>query len=190
MGGGAATPLRLNEIRATAVAGPQGPQIPSSVELFNSATVGVNPAGFTLSNAAGTTLAVLPSVPIPPKSFLTVVFGSGADDFDFGDASGSLYTQGDSLDVFSPASDECALYVGPPVPGNIADYVAWSSVGPYGGGFSALAASNAGIWTPNDFVDLSQNGLMSSFGLCPDGFDHDDSSDWREFDSSTGAPTS
>jgi hypothetical protein len=181
MAGAASTDLRLNEIWPNAVIGPQSNLVQSRVELFNTGPGPELVGGFTLTNAAGTSLVTLPAWTVPAQGFLTVIFGSGSDDADFSDGAATYFTQGDSLVIFDAGADECALYTGSAVPANIADYVAWSAIGPYGGGASALSAVNAGIWTAGDFVSLAAFGQLSSLGLCPDGFDHDVASDWREF---------
>lgn len=175
----------VNEIWPQSFSGPQDGFLKASVELYNPGPGSLDAAGLVLANGAGTIVAAVPVSPsrnVPPQGFLTVVFGTGLDDSDFGDGAGTYHTQGDSLDIFDAGSDECALYQGVVIPAAIVDYVAWSRVGPYAGGFSAGAAQAAGRWTAGDYVDLAGYSILSSLGLAPDGFDHEVASDWRQYD--------
>jgi hypothetical protein len=178
----ALTPLHINEIRPDALPGPQEEFLKASVELFNPGPSSAPTTGLSLLNAAGTTIATLPSWVVPAGGFVTVVFGTGTNDADFTDGAGTYFTAGDSIATFDGTSDECALYDGLIVPVSLADYVAWSRSGPYAGGFSAGAAQTQTLWTAGDFVDRSAHGFLSSFGLAPDGYDHDTSADWIEYD--------
>jgi len=178
----ALTALRINEVRPDALAGPQEDFIEARVELYNPGASSAGTSGLALVNAAGATIAVLPAWSVPARGFVTVVFGSGIDDADFSDGAGTFFTEADSVGIFDGTSDECALYDGPIVPASLTDYVAWSRGGPYAGGFSAAAAQSQLLWTAGDFVDRSAHGFLSTIGLAPDGYDHDASADWVEYD--------
>ena len=178
----ASNKLKINEVWTKGGDSPVGGFLHNFVELYNKDSVAISVSGWTLANRTGAVIATLPNWVLPPKTYLTVYFGSGQDDDDFSDREGSYYTQGDSLNIFDDVMDEVGLYTGRPSGSSIIDFVAWSNTGNYTPGVAHAHALSKGIWTQGDFVDRSGYGILSSHGLCPDGFDHNVSGDWREYD--------
>lgn len=181
--------LKINEIRAFSTEGPEGDFLFSFVEIYNSSNHQQSLKNWRLFNGQGDMIAALPSWKLPARSALRVCFGSGTDDSDFSDGEGIYYTMGDSI-VFDQAADEVALYFGKePLPkgkhataNGLKDYAAWSANGAYPGGIFHQIAVDQGLWPAGAFVDVSGHGVLSAFGLCPDGYDHNDPDDWREYD--------
>jgi hypothetical protein len=182
--------LILNEIRYASFSSPIGEQRELAfVEVYNKSAVGVSLSNHSLLRRDGSTVATLPSLTLPAKGFLTVLFGPGVDDTDFSDGEGTFYTQGVNDGVFE-AEDELGLYGGAAGPATIIDFVAWSGTGSYAGGIPHGHAVSASIWTSGAFVDTSgfspeqgedddMNGVL---GLTPTGYDTNSVTDWRQYD--------
>ncbi|MGH8014937.1 MAG: hypothetical protein ACREBV_01960 [Candidatus Zixiibacteriota bacterium] len=150
------------------------------VEIYNAGGFVQDLDSWGVTNADGDVLATLPPLLLGPGDFLKIYFGVGADDLDFTDGRGSVYSDGDSL-VFDKFSDGAALYEDPNNSSTIVDATFWSSngTGPFG---SALSdAVSAGIWSSGDYFDSDTSRTFNTYGLCPDGADHNDASDWRTF---------
>jgi hypothetical protein len=181
----ASNDIKINEIRSY----PFGAIDPNSnddqleysfVEIFNAGIAAQFLGGWGITDVDGSLLATLPSANLPGGAFLFVYFGSGSDELDFSDGTGTYYTNGDSI-VFNPSADGIALYQSPGDPTSLVDAVFWSTTGMVPSGASYSDAVTAEIWILGDFVEHPPPGGFSTFGLCPDGVDHNISSDWREF---------
>ncbi|HEY6193971.1 MAG TPA: FlgD immunoglobulin-like domain containing protein [Candidatus Eisenbacteria bacterium] len=171
--------VHLNEVRYVDAPLPDGgtARIDASVELFNKGAAAAGLGGWRLADQAGVTRAVLAgTLSLPAGAYLEVVFGSGEDDLDFADGIGTIHTGGDSVGVFAREAGAVALYDA----GNtIRDYVAWSCTGSPPAGVAASDAAAAGIWPSAGAVAGSLEQTFFTIRLVPDGFDHDQPSDWR-----------
>lgn len=173
--------LKINEIRPLAKTNPVGSFQHSFVELYNAGDKPQHLQHWQLVNGKGKVIAALPAWILPGRSFLTVYFGQGQNDSSFTDRAGHFYTQGDSL-VFDPSADEVGLYRGSLSIAGIQDFVSWSNTGTYLPGIAHDHAQQKHLWKKGAFVNRSAAGPLSSLGLCPDGYDNNQVSDWREFD--------
>ena len=154
----AQSPVVINEVMFN----PTGPDSMSEwAELVNTGPVPVLLAGWCLTNVSAEQTFAIPPFLLPPGAFLVIRFGSGTDDVDFSDGKGTYHTNTEAP-VFANDADACALFAGPPSPGTLADFVAWSATGVAPSGPAIVFASASGQWpAPGSFFDTSMAG--SSF---------------------------
>ena len=170
--------VHVNQVRYHDTRVPDGgtARLDAFVELFNKGSAAATLGGWQITDEHRANLALLPAtLSLPSGAFLEVVMGSGSDDLDFSDGVGTLYTNGDSIEVFSPAGGGAALYDDT---GAIRDYVSWSETGSAPTGTAANEAASAGIWASSAFVPGTADQALFTIRLAPDGFDHDLPSDW------------
>ncbi|HEX2897397.1 MAG TPA: lamin tail domain-containing protein, partial [candidate division Zixibacteria bacterium] len=148
------------------------------VEIHNAGYASIDLAGWTISNNDGTASISLPAWDLPPGCFLQIHQKSGANDNDFDDLDGHYYT-GNTSEIFDDGEDECALYSGAPSVVTVVDFVSWSSDGSYSPGSAHGMAVAGGIWTSGDFVNASALVSPDCISRYFDGFDRDESGDWR-----------
>ena len=165
------------------------------VEIHNNDAIPVDLTDYVVSDRDGKIgpgAKVLPTLVLPPGSYLVVYFAVGVNDFDFSDECGEYYT-GDSpgVDLLDNTMDEVALYS----PVEIIDFVAWNKGATgYDPGTAHDDAEAAGQWTSGDFVNSAR--IFShprekfrvvrpgtSFGRNKDSVDTDQAGDW---DSTSG----
>lgn len=171
--------VKINEIKPYAhpMVDDDGQYDYSFVELFNAGASPQDLTGWELTNVGKTTIASLPSVVLPGGAFFKVNFGIGTDDLDFSDGYGEMFTGGDSV-VFPDTGDAAALYDQTVA---VVDFVIWASAGATPAGSALSDAVAAGIWSSGAVLEYAPENEFSTYGLCPDGLDHNDTSDWREF---------
>ena len=136
------------------------------IELYNNGTETQNINGGIISNRTGEIAAILPNWDLPANSYLVVYFGTGSDDDDFSDGSGSFYTRTNveifnnaedecaltNVEIFNNAEDECALqYNTAPSDVSIIDFVSWCFDGDYNPGQAHGYAVSAEIWDSGDY---------------------------------------
>lgn len=126
------------------------------IELYNNGTEAQNINGWTISNRTGEIAATLPDWDFPNDTYLVVHFGTGINDSDFSDGSGSFYT-GVVVDIFNNTEDEVALYNATPSVLTIIDFVSYCFDGEYSSGVAHDYSVSAGIWDSGDFF----SGLVS-----------------------------
>ena len=150
------------------------------VELYNAGGYVIDIEDWGLTDIDGNILVTFPQIILAPGDFLEVYFGNGLNDIDLSDGVGVVYTNGDSV-VFDSAYDGAVLYTDPNNSSTILDAVFWSTDGTTPSGSSMSDAVSAGIWSSGDYFENDSLEAFSSYGLCPDGADHNDGTDWRLF---------
>ncbi len=170
--------IHINEVRYVDGPTPEEGRLNPLVELYNKGASAVGLGGWTITDESGSVVATLPPVTLPAGAHLEVRFETGADELDFSDGIGTVFTNAESVGVFHVAAGAVALFNGPPSPGGIVDFVAWSQAGGPPTGPAVSDAYAAGIWQPGDAVPTSDGERFFTMRLVPDGFDHDLSSDW------------
>lgn len=123
------------------------------IELYNNGTETQNINGGTISNRIGEIAATLPAWDFPVGAYLLVHFGTGTNDNDFSDGSGSFYT-GTNVEIFDNTEDEVALYSGTPGASTIIDFVSWCFDGDYNLGPAHDYAVNANIWDHSEYFGV------------------------------------
>lgn len=156
------------------------------VELYNGSGADIDLTGWTLQSRSGD-VASLPSWSWPADSYLVVYFGSGTNDNDFSDNSGSYYTNS-SAPVLADNEDEVGLTTSG---GSLTDFVAWSTTGAYTPTGTLYTTALTQIqWAADTFVDLS-NATIPEYLRQPEyrpgntieriaSQDTDTPDDWRE----------
>lgn len=150
------------------------------VELYNSGGYVLDLDSWGLTNIDGSVLAALPPLLLEPGNFLKVYFGVGTEDLDFSDGVGSYYTGGDSS-IFDSAFDGVAIYIVPANSTTIVDATFWSTDGSIPSGTAMSDAVTAGIWSSGDYFEIDPDQPFVTYGICPDGIDHNTRNDWRIF---------
>jgi len=119
------------------------------IELYNPGeNLRIN--GWTISNADGSAIAMLPNWMFPNDCYLVVNFGEGINDDDFSDGNATFFV-GDLTERFDNVMDECALYTGLPSANTIIDFVSYSLDDSYEPGVAYNYATSAGIWDEYEF---------------------------------------
>ncbi len=179
---GCDTSIVINEVRAQPFATVQngGSYTYAFVELYNAGGFVLDISAWGLTDIDGTEIATLPSISLTPGDFLKIYFGFGTDDLDFSDGAGAYYTDGDSI-VFQTDKDGVALYEDPNNSATIVDAVFWSTDSTTPSGASMSDAVTGGIWSSGNYFDYDASQFFISYGLCPDGMDHNTNTDWRLF---------
>jgi len=176
------TGIRINEILYRPSAAEDIGGVPAYsvewVEIFNAGSESQNLGDWTISNRSGMADVVLPSWNLTPGSYLTIHFGTGTNDNDFGDLDGHYYT-GNSTEIFDDDEDECALYSGSPGNSTIVDFISWSNKATYTPGTAHGHAVGNGTWTPGDCYDSQELNFADSLGRYFDGYDRDLPADWQ-----------
>jgi hypothetical protein len=123
------------------------------IEIYNKGPETENIDSWVISKGTGEIVATLPNWDLPANSYLVVYFGTGSDDGDFSDGSGSFYT-GTNVEIFDNTEDEVALYSGSPSASSIVDFFSWCSDLNYKMGQAHDYAADAGIWDFGDYFDI------------------------------------
>ena len=174
--------VHINEVRYLDGATPEEGRLNPLVELYNKGGSAASIGGWILTDESATPKAVLPPLlSLPAGAFLEVRFETGTDDLDFTDGVGTVYTNGDSVNVFGHAVGAVAFYNSVPTPASIVDFVAWSIDPPGPSGTAVAHALGAGLWTAGDYAPAVADSRFFTLRLVPDGFDHNLSSDWSAF---------
>ena len=138
------------------------------IELYNPSQVSQSIYGWTVVNRTGDVIATLPDWLLPPGAYLIINLGSGTDDWDFTDGSGS-YHAGTEGAVLSNTQDEVAVSDGALSAKRIIDFTCWCSDDEYHPGPAHDAAVEAGVWTwSGDYFDTgypSGNSMVSPISL-------------------------
>jgi hypothetical protein len=148
------------------------------IELYNNGAGFQNIRGWVILNKSREISIILPDWNFPNNTYLMIYFGSGINENDFSDGSGSFYT-GKTIKSFNRMNDEWALYNGTPSGSAIVDFVAWGARGPYSGDMSYNYAVMAGIWDRGDYFNTSQQ-PVSDIGRDKDSTDTNRPDNWFE----------
>jgi hypothetical protein len=175
--------VRINEV---AFDQPSGS--PDWVELYNGGSTPVSLEGWALDDgdtASGNHIVFPGGVVLPPRGFLLVfVDAAGLSQTDFLEGTGVYYSGTDTTVRLAATEDQVALYSGFPLSSTtLVDFVAWVTDGAYGGTTDRthLSAVTAGLWLPDDVVDVREERRAYSIGRRRDGEDTNRSSDFLVF---------
>jgi len=132
-----------------------GSQAAQSVPSGAIAPLGVNTAGWQVSDEDGNVYTIPSALPpVPPRAYVLIYFdglGPAYDDYDFSDGKAVLHTPSGLTNVFNDTADQVALYrSGPRNASTIVDFVAYGA-SPGTEGDNAVAA---GLWQPSWWVNL------------------------------------
>ena len=162
------------------------------VELYNTDTETINLAGWTLTDEdAGTVMEMPSDVSLPAGAFLLwYVDASGANDTDFSDGTGTIYSGTATTVSLTNTNDQVSLYASTTRDANtIQDFMQYSTNDSVDG-TDAQNAVDAGIWpTTTEKVDATAAPEDAGLTLNPDGDDHNTESDWSIDSSSTPGVT-
>lgn len=153
------------------------------IELYNPTQVSQSIDGWTVVNRTGDVIATLPDWLLPPGAYLIVNLGTGTNDVDLTDGSGSYYA-GTEEAVLNNTQDEVAVSDGALSAKRIIDFTCWCSDDEYHPGPANDAAVEAGVWTGGwDYFDTgypSGNSMVAGFsmGRNGDSANTHTSSDW------------
>ena len=181
--------VMINEV----VFNPTGTDVGNEwVELYNADTETVNLAGWTLTDEdAGTVMEMPSDVNLPSGAFLLWrIDASGANDTDFSDGTGTIYSGTATTVSLTNTNDQVSLYASTTRDANtIQDFMQYSTNGSIDE-TDAQNAVDAGIWpTTIEKVDATAAPEDAGLTLDPDGDDNNTESDWSIDSSSTPGVT-
>jgi hypothetical protein len=161
---------------------------PDWVELHNSGPDAVSVDGWALDDgdaALGNHVALAVPVPLPARAILVVyVDATGADDFDFSDGAGAVYSGTATTVALAATEDQAALYSSTVLSSStIVDFVAWFTDDLYDGAAdrAQVHAVAAGLWPADGVVPLDDTGNGYSLGRRRDGADGNTPGDFQYF---------
>lgn len=146
---------------------------PDWIELYNTGPDDAPLQGWTLDDedaADGNEILLSVSTPLPAGAFLVVfVDAGGADDADFSDGAGAVFSGTATTVSLAASEDELALRS----PDGVVDFMAWVTDGSYGGSADQADAWAEGVWTAGAVLSLSDTGSGYSIARVTDGADRD-----------------
>jgi cysteine-rich repeat protein len=154
---GACTGCLVNEVLFWADPTSSDPDLAHEwIEITNAGGAPGDLGGMRVTDGSAAGGVALPPVVLPPGAFLVIHYATGADDLDFSDGAGAIYTGDDpaSTDALDDVTDSAALFAAdPPSAATILDYVGWHDHElPFAPDAAQGLAVAAGIWTAGDFV--------------------------------------
>ncbi len=159
---------------------------PDWVELHNAGQGPVLANGWVLHDgdaASGNEIHIALSTPLPAGSFLRVfVDAAGADETDFSDGSGTIFSGISTTVNLAATEDEVGLYSGPSLSSStLVDFLAWVTDDDYNGAGDQAHAVAAGLWNAGEAFSLADPGKGYSLGRIRDGRDTNQSADFQIF---------